>query len=119
MAEHYDVLVVGAGPAGMAAARAAATHGVRVGLIDTQPRPGGQVWRHDVRRPAARAARKAIDALHGVDLLARCHVVATEPSTLRVETAGGGALLSYGSLVLATGARELLLPFPGWTLPGV
>ena len=119
MAEHYDVLVVGAGPAGMAAARAAATHGVRVGLIDAQPRPGGQVWRHDVRQPAARSAREAIDALHGVELLTRCQVVAPEPSALRVETAGGGALLSYGSLVLATGARELLLPFPGWTLPGV
>lgn len=119
MREHYDVLVVGAGPAGLAAAQAAVSHGARVGLIDMQARPGGQVWRHDVRLPAAPAARQAIEGLQGVTLLARHSVIAAEPSALRVETPAGSGLLSFGSLVLATGARELLLPFPGWTLPGV
>ncbi|AIF47551.1 NAD(P)/FAD-dependent oxidoreductase [Dyella japonica] len=119
MAEHYDVLVVGAGPAGLAAARAVASHGARVGLIDAQPRAGGQVWRYDVRQPAPRAARQAIANLRGVELLAQHSVVAAEASALRVETPQGSKLLSFGSLVLATGARELLLPFPGWTLPGV
>ena len=46
-------------------------------------------------------------------------MVAAEPPALRVETPQGSGLLSFGALVLATGARELLLPFPGWTLPGV
>ena len=119
MREHYDVLVAGAGPAGLAAAQTAAAHGARVGLLDAQARAGGQVWRHDVLRPAPRAARKAIDALQGVELLARHGVVAVESSALRVETAQGSRLLSFDSLVIATGARELLLPFPGWTLPGV
>ncbi|GAB3782677.1 FAD-dependent oxidoreductase [Dyella agri] len=119
MREHYDVLVAGAGPAGLAAAQAAASHGARVGLLDAQPRAGGQVWRHDVRLPAVRAARQAIDTLQGVELLARHSVVAVESSALRVETSQDSRLLSYGALVLATGARELLLPFPGWTLPGV
>lgn len=119
MREHYDVLVVGAGPAGLAAAQAAASHGARVGLLDMQPRAGGQVWRHDVRLPAKREARLAIENLHGVELLARHSVIATEPAALRVETPQGSGLLRFGSLVLATGARELLLPFPGWTLPGV
>jgi len=119
MAERYDMLIVGAGPAGLAAAHAAASHGARVGLIDAQARPGGQVWRHDVLHSAPRAAREAIVGLKGVDWLAGHQVVAAEPSALRVETASGNTLLSYDSLVLATGARELLLPFPGWTLPGV
>ncbi|MBN8922176.1 MAG: oxidoreductase [Rhodanobacter sp. 68-29] len=119
MREHYDVLVVGAGPAGLAAAQAAVSHGARVGLLDMQARPGGQVWRHDVRLPAAPAARQAIEGLQGVKLLARHSVVTAEPSALRVETPTGSDLLSFGALVLATGARELLLPFPGWTLPGV
>jgi NADPH-dependent 2,4-dienoyl-CoA reductase/sulfur reductase-like enzyme len=119
MREHYDVLVVGAGPAGLAAAQAAASHGARVGLLDMQARPGGQVWRHDVRLPSASAARHAIENLQGVELLARHSVIAAESSALRVETPKGFGLLSFGSLVLATGARELLLPVPGWTLPGV
>ncbi|WP_426663011.1 FAD-dependent oxidoreductase [Rhodanobacter aciditrophus] len=119
MREHYDVLVAGAGPAGLAAARAAASRGARVGLLDAQPRAGGQVWRHDVRLPAPRAARHAIDTLRRVELLARHSVVAAESAALRVETPQDSRLLSYGALVLATGARELLLPFPGWTLPGV
>lgn len=119
MPDRYDVLVVGAGPAGLAAAQTAATHGARVGLLDAQPRAGGQVWRHDVRHQAPRAAREAIAKLQGVDVLASHSVVAAESSALRVETPQGGRLISYGSLVLATGARELLLPFPGWTLPGV
>lgn len=119
MPDRYDVLVVGAGPAGLAAAQTAAAHGARVGLLDAQPRPGGQVWRHDVRHEAPRAARDAIGKLQGVDVLANHSVVAVESSALRVEAPQGGRLISYGSLILATGARELLLPFPGWTLPGV
>lgn len=119
MSEHYDVLVIGAGPAGLAAASTAAAHGARVGLLDAQPRPGGQVWRHDVRRSAPRAARNAIENLRGAEPLFGHQVVEADASALRVETATGACLLRYDALVLATGARELLLPFPGWTLPGV
>jgi NADPH-dependent 2,4-dienoyl-CoA reductase/sulfur reductase-like enzyme len=119
MAESYDVLVVGAGPAGLAAAQAATERGARVGLIDAQPRPGGQVWRHDVRHAPSRAARAAFSRLDGVELLTGYSVAAAGPSMLYVETPQGADRLSYESLVIATGARELLLPFPGWTLPGV
>jgi NADPH-dependent 2,4-dienoyl-CoA reductase/sulfur reductase-like enzyme len=119
MTEHYDVLVVGAGPAGLAAAQAAAHHGARTGLIDAQALPGGQVWRHDIRHASPRAARRAVSALEQVAWLPRHSVVDAEPHALRVEHPDGAGVLRYDALVLATGARELLLPFPGWTLPGV
>lgn len=123
MSRHFDILVVGAGPAGLAAAQAASSHGARVGLLDAQPRQGGQVWRHDTRHGAPVAAQKAFAALERsggqVQWLAQHQVVASGSNTLLVETPSGATQLGFGALVLATGARELLLPFPGWTLPGV
>lgn len=118
---HFDVLVVGAGPAGLNAAAAAASHGVRVGLIDAQPRPGGQVWRHDVAAPQPSPAVGVLATIsqHGVEWIAQAQVVQAGPECLLAETAQGTLRLHYRALVLATGARELLLPFPGWTLPGV
>jgi len=118
--EHYDVLIAGAGPAGLAAAHTAASHGARVGLIDAQARPGGQVWRHDIASPLPRAARKVIDSLSDrIEFLAQTQVLMAQERSLLVDSPRGARRLSYGALVLATGARELLLPFPGWTLPGV
>ena len=71
-AERHDVLVVGAGPAGLAATAALAAGGLTVRLIDEQPTAGGQVWRGvehrlrgggESRRREDRAARAALDAL--------------------------------------------------------
>ncbi|AJK48563.1 NAD(P)/FAD-dependent oxidoreductase [Burkholderia plantarii] len=122
MKPHYDVAIVGAGPAGLAAARAAAGEGARVAILDDNPHPGGQIWRQGPIFPAAAPLVEALDALRasGVDLVCGARVVAALPGrTLLVDTASGGATLHYGRLVVATGARELLLPFAGWTLPGV
>ncbi len=121
--KHYDVLVIGAGPAGLAAAHAAMTHGARVGIVDDNPLAGGQIWRGgpeqqaDARAPALWQALRASDR---VDYLPHTRVMySVQPGQVLVQHASGAATLHYDRLILATGARERLLPFPGWTLPGV
>jgi NADPH-dependent 2,4-dienoyl-CoA reductase/sulfur reductase-like enzyme len=116
-ARGVDVLVVGGGPAGIAAAVHAAEAGARTVLVDEQPRPGGQVWRG--QPPAARAWLERL-AASGATVLSRASVM-DAPSTreLLVDHEGRAVRLGCERLVLATGARELFLPFPGWTLPGV
>ena len=118
--EHAEVVVAGAGPAGLAAAAHAAEAGARVLLLDREPRPGGQVWRHRGLPP--RAARPWIERVRraGVPTLFEAVVVdAPAPGRLLVARENEGRVVRYERLVLATGARELFLPFPGWTLPGV
>jgi NADPH-dependent 2,4-dienoyl-CoA reductase/sulfur reductase-like enzyme len=118
MTESYDVVVCGAGPAGLAAASAAAAGvGARVALIDANAHAGGQVWRHDVRRDGARRSRATFGP--AVSWYSESQVVAATADELLIERPRGATRLRYRKLVLATGARELLLPFPGWTLPGV
>ena len=121
---HYDIVVVGAGPAGLSAARAAAASGARIAVLDDNPRAGGQVWRQGPNRAEAAPLRDVLSSLSAcsnVKLWPSTRVIALLPAKrLLIESSEqGGATLSYDRLVLATGARERLLPFPGWTLPGV
>jgi NADPH-dependent 2,4-dienoyl-CoA reductase/sulfur reductase-like enzyme len=113
----FEVVVVGAGPAGLAAAGRAAECGRTVAMLDDNPHPGGQIW-----RGAAKAATPWVQAAarHSVTWIAGARVFdAPEPQRLAVETFDGEFQVGYKSLILATGARERFLPFPGWTLPNV
>jgi D-hydroxyproline dehydrogenase subunit alpha len=118
-----DLLIIGAGPAGMAAALAAAPSGARIVIIDDNPAPGGQIWRDGVKAqlPAnAQSHRQALAAASNVQVFNSTRVVALAgPKQLLLEDPEHGWRIHYQKLILCTGARELLLPFPGWTLPGV
>lgn len=116
------VVVVGAGPAGLAAAIEAARRGRRVVLVDERDGGGGQIWRDAARRGPGRAV-KWLQRLGsaGVECRWQTAVVSADAGakTLFVNGPQGASTVSFDRLVLATGARELFLPFPGWTLPGV
>jgi len=117
-----DVLVVGAGPAGLSAAIAVAERGRRVLVLDQGMRPGGQIWRHrhvGSLPPPARTMLERASSL-GVVIASDARVVdAISPNELVVAFRGRIDRQHTRALILATGARERLLPFPGWTLPGV
>jgi len=117
----YDVVVIGAGPAGLAAASRAAESGARVAMVDDNPNPGGQIWRAAAGKSPKEAARwlQAAEA-NKVEWIAGARVFAApEANRVALETLDGGYELEYRGLILATGARERFLPFPGWTLPNV
>ncbi len=117
---RVDVAVVGAGPAGIAAACRAAEAGASVLVLDENPAAGGQIWRGDAASlpPAARAWHERL-AKSGAELLTEAHVVEGRAGFLLAERDARPLRVHAVKIVLATGARELFLPFPGWTLPGV
>ncbi len=120
--ERFDVVVVGGGPAGMAAATAAAGAPARTLLLERRDFLGGNVYADSVEGPpssGAAAARESVGR-SGAHVWLGAEVVGVAgDSTLRVVRAGAVTEIAAGKLVLATGARERFLPFPGWTLPNV
>jgi NADPH-dependent 2,4-dienoyl-CoA reductase/sulfur reductase-like enzyme len=117
----FDVLIVGGGPAGIAAAVSAAQSDKRVGIVDDNPGFGGQIWRGETAQtdPAAvtwlaqlHAAR--IEVFQGIRVFDQ-----PVSGVLRAASSAGAEEFEYGMLILATGARERFLPFPGWTLQNV
>ncbi|MGB7190980.1 MAG: FAD/NAD(P)-binding oxidoreductase [Acidobacteriaceae bacterium] len=124
MKQRFDILVIGAGPAGIAAAVRAAESGARVGLLDENPAPGGQIWRKGAALPTsarnwlARLEASSVVRLHGWQVFGHPDsgvLLAERTASAEPEAAE----LRYHKLILATGARERFLPFPGWTLPNV
>lgn len=127
------IVIVGAGPAGVRAAATVAAAGLHATILDEGIKPGGRIY----QQPPAGAERPAAE-IYGFDAgkAQRLHAVLPalqaridyRPQTL-VWNAFEGALdlltpvgmeqLGFDVLLLATGATDLALPFPGWTLPGV
>ncbi len=136
--EHeYALLVVGGGPAGMSAARAAADAGLRTVLVDERPTLGGQIFKQPgpgfrISDPRAmgrqwRFGRSLIEETLGsaVEIRLRTSVVSLEPDpdggwSAALYTDGEPVrLLRVPRVVLAPGAHDRPIVFPGWTLPGV
>ncbi|HEU6450857.1 MAG TPA: FAD-dependent oxidoreductase, partial [Gemmatimonadaceae bacterium] len=96
--------------------------GARVVLVDQGMRPGGQVWRHRERSTLPRLARSWLDRLDrsGAKCMQSATVSdATGDGTVSIAHEGGRTTVRASAIVIATGARELFIPYPGWTLPGV
>ncbi|MCO5967663.1 FAD/NAD(P)-dependent oxidoreductase [Actinoallomurus soli] len=123
-----DLVVIGAGPAGLAAAVAAATAGLDVALVDAGRRPGGQYYRHHAAETgrlhhdwdAFVRLRGALDRLTYLPGHRVWHV--EDGFTVHALTGDRDerpVRIGARALVVATGAHDRSLPFPGWDLPGV
>ncbi|MDF3855769.1 NAD(P)/FAD-dependent oxidoreductase [Paracoccus pantotrophus] len=129
---EYDVAIVGGGPAGMSAAVRLCSLGLSVLVIDEQPAPGGQVWR-GIERNASSPTFAALGADYregealvaafrrsGAHYLPLTQVWQIEEGwALFLTSSGPARRVTARAVLLATGAQERPVPFPGWTLPGV
>jgi NADPH-dependent 2,4-dienoyl-CoA reductase/sulfur reductase-like enzyme len=140
LADGYDLVVVGAGPAGMEAARIAAGHGLDVLVADENRAPGGQIYRGITAARAADLARLGREYAAGAGIaeaFARSSatyaaaatvwsVTPSEPETgtgtgldIGISLAGTATFVNARHAIVASGAIERPFPVPGWTLPGV
>ncbi len=122
-----DVIVIGAGPAGLAGAISCADHGLKVTIIDEFIKPGGRLigqlheepsggWWNGVKeseRLHTEAKKRSIDIKCGVSV----YNLDKEDKLWNVHTSIGTLIAPY--VLVATGAAEFPIPIPGWTLPGV
>jgi D-hydroxyproline dehydrogenase subunit alpha len=116
-----EILIVGGGAAGLSAAVAASAK-ASVTIVDDNPYLGGQIWRAELGKTKSIDARKLIDRISAgnIRIQNNAQVFSSENrSCLLAETQEGRLELTFEKLIIATGARERFLPFPGWTLPGV
>ena len=119
---HPELLVVGAGPAGLSAASEATRAGVRTLVLDAGESTGGQfyarppggAWDEGVPQALVTGAR-----LELLDVRLRTAVWGAFGDSVAVVREGHSSLVRPGSIVLATGATERVVPFPGWDQPGV
>ncbi len=118
---NCEIAVIGAGPAGIAAATVAAQGGRSVILLDDNTHSGGQIWRGENAHSKRSTATEWLQRLNrtSAQQLFRARVFHANDRTLFAESPEHVFQVSFEKLILATGARERFLCFPGWTLPGV
>jgi len=127
-----DLAIVGAGPAGLAAADEALARGATVTLLDDNPMPGGQYFRQpppaltraahaadDADHRRARALFRALESPRARVLSNAVVWDAPAPGVLAFARGSESGRVRARAIILATGAVERAVPFPGWTLPGV
>ncbi len=129
---RYDLVVVGAGPAGLSAALEGAKRGMKTIIYDENAKPGGQLFKqihkffgskeHKAKERGINIGKEllqeAIDA--GVEVELNTPVIGIYPEkTLSVMKEDHIESIRANSIVVATGASERMIPFEGWTLPGV
>jgi NADPH-dependent 2,4-dienoyl-CoA reductase/sulfur reductase-like enzyme len=131
MKPHYALVVIGGGPAGMAAARVAADHGVTVAVLDEQAHPGGQIYRNITASPLADVSLLGADYQHGqtvVDGFRQAKVehlrgaavwYIDDQRQLGVLKDGVNHFVGADAIIAAVGAQERPMPIPGWQTPGV
>ncbi|MBT3204132.1 MAG: FAD-dependent oxidoreductase [Gammaproteobacteria bacterium] len=131
MKTHYSLVIIGAGPAGLSAAVIAANHGIDVALLDEQEAPGGQIYRAMESIPPERAKLLGSEYLHGKNLVSEIrnsnvdYFSGTQVWSLNDKREIGllhddkAIMITADQVILASGAIERPVPFPGWTLPGV
>lgn len=132
MTREFDIIIIGAGPAGMSAAIVLREQGLSVLVVDEQPAPGGQIWRA-VERVAStstgkllgneyRTGQAVVEQFHacGAQYQANTQVWQIEAGWHVYMTCDGKVeLVQAQRVLLAMGAQERPAPFEGWTLPGV
>ena len=131
MNNHYQLLIIGAGPAGLAAAVTASGNGISCALLDEQSAPGGQIYRSvesisqkreeilgsEYRRGKQLAlAFRQCDAAYFPDTKVWSLNQQKEVGILHK---GHANIITADQILVASGAMERPVPFPGWTLPGV
>ncbi|MGB0504724.1 MAG: NAD(P)/FAD-dependent oxidoreductase [Pikeienuella sp.] len=125
--QQYDIAIIGAGPAGMAAAATAASLGASVIVLDEQGAPGGRVYQGlsgpaEATSEIERTGKALISEFRAslINYRAGAMVWRIDPGfSLYFSVEGYSEKATAQKVIIATGAQERPAPFPGWTLPGV
>ncbi|MBQ6394993.1 MAG: FAD-dependent oxidoreductase, partial [Atopobiaceae bacterium] len=130
--KRYDLIVIGAGPAGLSCALEAASHGVEVAVFDENERPGGQLIKqihkffgskeHRAKERGFNIGREMLEEVEkaGVKVHLNAPVLGLyDAMEIQVNENGTNEHYKADSIVVAAGAQENMIPFEGWTLPGV